>query len=63
MASHIQFRIHTPDHKVSPKIERVQDAVCAAKKAGPGARIVTTRGRDVTKLANDKFGSRRCRRG
>jgi hypothetical protein len=62
MASHIQFRIHTPDRKVSKKIERVQDAVCAAKKAGPGARIVTTRGRDVTKLASDKFGSRRCSR-
>lgn len=66
MSSHIQFRVVTPG-KTSKRIERVQDAVCAAKKAGSGARIVSENTRscrprvDVTVSATKAFGHRRCR--
>jgi len=61
MASHIQFRIVELGKTPSRKIERVQDAVCAAKRAGVGARIVSTTGVDVTTKAKSEFGARRCR--
>lgn len=66
--SHIKFQITTPSNPHPTKrIERVQDAVCAAKKAGPGAQIISVNTNnprvkiDVTAKAMRQFGSRRCR--
>jgi len=60
--SHVQFRVrvHVPGREPSAKIERVQDAVCAARRAGPGARIISTTNHDVTERAVQQFGGRRC---